>query len=61
MLLLTSYFSEIFPLNTSDADDVCQYVEVLGNPHHVPGRASYLDFAKSSGEVDKPGLNRGFQ
>jgi hypothetical protein len=53
--------SEIFPLNTSDADDVCDYDEVLRNSHHISRTASHLDFGKSPGKAVKPGLNSGFQ
>jgi hypothetical protein len=52
--------SEVFSLNTSDANDACEYLEVLRRFHHAPRRASHLDFGKSPGEVDKSELNRDF-
>jgi hypothetical protein len=53
--------SEIFSLNTFDANanDTCEFVEVLWRSHHASRRASHRDFSHILGEADKSDLNRG--
>jgi hypothetical protein len=43
---LDPILSEVFLLNTSDANDACEYVEVLRRFHHAPRRATHVDFEK---------------